>query len=157
MTSNFAPPEDRLTSVAALPRDVWLDPGERQRITAVAFGPLGLPIEEISFIWGISDSLVGSIQVLSSNGAEIEFTAGEFPGTFPSALQVTAFQQSSGATIRLSSKIDVNVLEPREELVLGSVESLFGEGITVGTGQLLHLSAIGYDPIGRPDCSLTLA
>ena len=130
-----------LDSLGVSPRQVVLDPGDTVQLSAEAFGPEGQPLNDVQFIWTVSDQRTGS---LSETGS---FQAGNTPGVFESSVSVTAIQNTPDGMKYLSEFVSITVVGEARVPRLSSV-AIFPSDPTVLKQQIYRLRAVGFDQDG---------
>ncbi|MSQ41364.1 MAG: hypothetical protein EXR55_06920 [Dehalococcoidia bacterium] len=116
-------------------------PGESVQMRVRAVGVDRREVSGVRFLWATVDPRAGRV---AERGA---FTAGEAPGAYPSALQVTALQVAGGETRRVWTQVTVVVEGNAQARPLASVRIL-PTPVTALQGQVVRLRALGFDDRG---------
>jgi len=123
----------RMHTLFAQPNLITVSPGGRMAPLARAVGDTGNPAGDVTFSWEVL--IDGSVEI---NDLGI-LRAGDVPGIYPKALQVTAEQTLEGETVTKTSTIDVVITG---NLSRSEVHPTLASIIT---GKTVHFSLDGWD------------
>ncbi len=138
--SNLAP-QLRLNRLEVGNRAVETYTGLTIRLEAQAYDEANSPFAEVPLVWTVVDPRVGTVT------PEGLFTAGDQPGRYRNAIQVTATQVTSEGIITRSDAVTASVVGELRRPELERVE-IFPVYVVARQRQIVAVSAIGYDASG---------
>ncbi|MBI2856534.1 MAG: hypothetical protein HYX93_06790 [Chloroflexi bacterium] len=130
----------RVVRVQLSPQDAILTPGQRFLFTAVALSVEGEPVPTVQLQWRVKDPDTGSI---TSTGL---FTAGETPGTYLDAVEVSVISEQG--TVSSTAIVDIVSHGDSQTRRLDTV-LVYPSDITVKPGQVVGLGALGWNSRGQ--------
>lgn len=131
-----------LGSVAVFPSEVRVRPGEVAPLRAAALGSNGGLVQDVAFVWRVTDARAGQID---QNGL---LTAGSTPGAYPGGVEVQA-RRLGGTERPVTARALVRVLSESE--LLAQVRAVIGPAAVIGEpGDSVTLVFLSFDFQGRP-------
>ena len=130
------PAQRRLAAVQVRPEAIVLSPGGRSVLSVQVVDDRGRPVPETQVSWRLLKPEVGQVDDLGA------FVAGDTPGVYPDALEVTVRQVVEGQTIEMSRTVDVTVTG-----LVASVEIQPSLAV-VAPGRTVHFSVLARDENG---------
>ncbi len=130
-----------LARLEVTPPFLRVRPGESVQLRVRALGLDRQEVSGVRFLWATVDPRAGRV---AEEGA---FTAGEAPGTYPAAIQVTALQGTREEARSVWTQVTVVVEGDAQARPLASVHIL-PTPVTVLQGQVVRLQALGFDDGG---------
>jgi len=134
-----------LHDVVVVPASIRIRTGDSVQLSTRAYDRLGREVPGAAFLWALEDPDAGYL-----GGAEgSHFTGGSLPGTYESAVRVTAVQHlPGGQTASVSREVGVTVLAGGRTPGLAQVEVL-PERVRTVPGQIVRMLAYAYDETGH--------
>ena len=123
------------------PSSVVADVGERVKMAAQAFGSDGLLLDDVDFVWSITDPRAGS---MSREGI---FRAGNAPGAYKEAITATGVLNTPSGIQHAIAEVTVTVVGESEISRLATV-AVFPNSQAVLSGQIYRMWAVGFDEDG---------
>ena len=141
ITSQAEESTDQIHSLQISPRSVVVDQGEAVDLSARAFDLDGQTLDDVEFIWTLSDPRAG---VLTREGG---FRSSGAPGIFTDAISVVGVQNTPGGVRHATATVSVTIVGDEVAATLASI-AVLPDNPTVLFGQIYRLRAIGYDESG---------
>ena len=134
-------PRRDVSTVEISPSSIVLDRDEKVELSAKAYASDRRLLQDVEFVWAVSDPRAGSIIDRTT------FRASSRPGDFEDAVSVTAIQNTSGGIRYASASSKVTIVGEFSASRLTEVVILPRDP-TVLSGQIYRLRAVGFDESG---------